>query len=126
MGGSERNAGQTVVRNSQATGPPVSISMLSRMTPISTDDAVTRPLITQLVRAGTSIGANNCEADNAVSRRDFRNKIGICRKESAETKYWLRVIVAAEPRLKDAARPLWQEANELNLIYARSFHTAGE
>ena len=63
---------------------------------------------------------------NAVSRRDFRNKIGICRKESAETKYWLRMIVTAEPRLKDAARPLRQEAKELNLIYARSFHTAGE
>ncbi|MGB2821429.1 MAG: four helix bundle protein [Phycisphaerae bacterium] len=87
---------------------------------------VTASLITQLVKAGTSVGANYQEADNAVSKRDFRNKIGICRKESAETKYWLRMIVVAEPSLKEAARPLWQEAKELNLIFAQSFHTAAD
>ena len=87
---------------------------------------VTVPLITQLVKAGTSIGANYAEAENAVSRRDFRNKIGICRKESAETKYWLRMTVEAEPELKESARPLWLEANELSLILAKSFHTAGK
>ena len=86
---------------------------------------VTLPIITQLVKAGTSVGANYCEADNAVSRRDFRNKIGICRKESAETKFWLRMIVVAEPSLKDSARPLWKEANELNRIFSKSFQTAG-
>ena len=47
---------------------------------------VTRSVISQFVRSATSIGANNCEADNAVSRKDFRNKIGICRKEASETK----------------------------------------
>jgi len=87
---------------------------------------VTVPLITQLVKAGTSVGANYQEADNAVSKRDFRNRIGICRKESAETKYWLRMIVVAEPSLKEAARPPWQEAKELNLIFAQSFRTAAE
>jgi four helix bundle protein len=48
---------------------------------------VTAPLISQLVRSSTSIGANYCEADDAESKRDFRHKIGLCRKESRETKY---------------------------------------
>jgi len=79
---------------------------------------VTLPLISQCVRAGTSVGANYCEADDAVSKKDFKNKIGTCRKESRETKLWLRMIVAAEPDLKIEARKLWQEAKELHLIFA--------
>jgi four helix bundle protein len=79
---------------------------------------VNSPLISQLVRAGTSVGANYCEADNAVSKKDFRHKIGICRKEARETKHWLRMIATAEPSLKNDARPLWQEAKELCLIFS--------
>src|SRR5438477_7012617 len=75
---------------------------------------ITTPLIPQLVRAGTSVGANYVEADDADSRKDFRFKIGLSRREAKESKHWLRMIVAAEPRLKDQARPLWQEAKELN------------
>ena len=44
-------------------------------------NAVTIPLISQLVRAGTSVGSNYCEADEAVSRKEFRFKIGTCKKE---------------------------------------------
>ena len=87
---------------------------------------VTGPLIRQLVKAATSVGANNCEANDAVSRRDFRNKIGICRKEASETKYWFRMIGHAVPQMKQEARTLWQEANELHLIFAKSFQTAGK
>jgi len=79
---------------------------------------VTTPLISQLVRAGTSVGANYCEADDAVSKKDFKNKIGTCRKEARETKLWLRMIAAAEPGLKTQARKLWHEAKELHLIFA--------
>jgi len=79
---------------------------------------VTRPLISQLVRAGTSVGANYCEADDAVSKKDFKNKIGTCRKEARETKLWLRMIATAEPEAKNDARKLWQEAKELHLIFA--------
>jgi four helix bundle protein len=78
---------------------------------------VTRPLIPQLVRAGTSVGANYLEADDADSRKDFRFKVGICRREAKETKHHLRMIVAAEPQLREDARPLWREAHELNLIF---------
>ncbi len=84
-------------------------------------NVVTRPLISQLVRSGTSVGANYCEADDAVSKKDFRHKIGICRKEARETKHWLRMIVAAEPDTKPQARALWQEAKELHLIFAAIF-----
>ncbi len=81
-------------------------------------NVVTLPLINQLVCAGTSIGANYCEADDAVSRKEFRVKIGTCKKESRETKFWLRMIVAAEEKMKVEARILWQEAKELHLIFA--------
>jgi four helix bundle protein len=80
-------------------------------------NSVTLPLISQLVRAGTSVGANYCEADDAESKQDFKHKIGICKKESRETKHWLRMIVVAIPELKEEARKLWQEARELNLIF---------
>ena len=79
---------------------------------------ITFPLIDQVVRSGTSVAANYCEADDAVSKKDFRNKIGTCRKEARETKLWLRMIAAAEPELKVDARKLWQEAKELHLIFA--------
>lgn len=79
---------------------------------------VTNPLITQLVKAGTSVGANYCEADDAESKKDFRHKIAICRKESRECKHWLRMVVVAVPDLREQAKPLWQEAKELNLIFS--------
>ncbi|HEX4645406.1 MAG TPA: four helix bundle protein [Verrucomicrobiae bacterium] len=81
-------------------------------------DPVNLSLISQLVRAGTSVGANYCEADDAVSKKDFRHKIGICRKEARETMYWLRMVVASESQVRLEARILWQEAKELNLIFS--------
>jgi len=78
---------------------------------------VTSRIIPQLVAAGTSIGANYCEADDSESGKDFKHKIGICKKETREAKHWLRMIVVACPELKDEARKLWQEAKELNLIF---------
>lgn len=80
-------------------------------------NVVTLPIISQLVRAGTSVGANYCEADDAESKKDFNHKIGICKKEARETKHWLRMIVVACPELKEDARTLWTEAKELNLIF---------
>jgi four helix bundle protein len=88
-------------------------------------NVINNPLISQLVRAATSIGANYCEADDGVSKKDFRNKIGLCRKESRETKHWLRMIASANEELKDEAREHWQEAKELNLIFSRIFRSSG-
>jgi len=78
----------------------------------------TSPLISQVVRSGTSVGANYCEAEDAVSRKEFKLKIGTCRKEAKETKYWLRMLAKAAPTNKAKARVLWKEANELNLIFS--------
>lgn len=77
---------------------------------------ITMPLINQLIRAGTSIGSNYCEADCAESRKDFEHKLGICKKEAKETKHWLRMIVHTVPELQEEGRSLWQEAHELQLI----------
>lgn len=82
-----------------------------------TKNPITIPLITQLVKAGTSIGANYCEADCAESRKDFEHKISISKKESKESKFWLRMVAKAVPEIKNDAKPLWKEANELTLIF---------
>ncbi len=79
---------------------------------------VTEPLIGQLVRVGTSVDANYCEADDAGSKKEFRYRISLCKRESRECKHWLRMIVAAVPEMKDEARTHWQEAKELHLIFA--------
>ena len=81
-------------------------------------DTITRPIINQLIRSGTSIGANYSEADEASSKKDFINKIAIAKKESKETKYWLRMAAYTVPETKSAARILWKEGQELNLIFA--------
>lgn len=80
-------------------------------------DEISKPLINQLIKCGTSVGANYCEADDAESKQDFRHKIGICKKESREAKHFLRMSAVAMPDFKNQARPLWIEAKELNLIF---------
>jgi four helix bundle protein len=82
---------------------------------------ITTPLINQLTKSATSVGANYCEADDAESKLDFRHKIGICKKESRESKHFIRMIVVAVPELKTEARILWQEAKELNLIFNKIY-----
>lgn len=77
---------------------------------------ITRPLIGQLIRSATSIGANYYEAINASSRKDFRYKIYIAKKECEETKYWLRMVKTATPEKAPELRVLWLEAHELVLI----------
>ncbi|RMB57988.1 four helix bundle protein [Dokdonia sinensis] len=51
-------------------------------------------LASQLLRSGTSIGANTREAQRGVSKKDFKNKFGIALKEADETKYWLEILQA--------------------------------
>lgn len=80
-------------------------------------NTITRPLISQLVRSATSIGANYREADDAESKKDFIHKIGICRKEADETRHWLRMITAANLDIKQQEQIHAQEAKELHLIF---------
>jgi four helix bundle protein len=81
--------------------------------------AVTNRIISQLVAAGTSVGANYVEADDAVSKKEFLKNIGTCKKEARETKHHLRMVVRAVPELKPEARKLWLEAKELHLIFSK-------
>ena len=82
-------------------------------------DAISKPLISQLIRSATSIGANYMEANAAASKQDFKNKICICKKESQETKHWLRMITKANPEKTEETRKLWKECQELTLIFGK-------
>jgi four helix bundle protein len=84
----------------------------------------TNRLIDQLTGCGTSVDGNYCEADDALSQKDFPKIIGTCRKEARETKYFLRMVSCACPNLKIDARLLWREANELHLIFSKIRRTA--
>ena len=82
-------------------------------------------LIDQLVGCGTSVGANYCEANEGLSKKDFHATIGRCRKEAKETKFFLRMIAASEPPLAPEARLLFREAKELHLIFCAMFRNSG-
>jgi four helix bundle protein len=79
---------------------------------------VNNRLIDQLVGCGTSVGGNYCEADERVSKKDFRNCIARCAKEAKETRFFLRMVATAEPELADEARGLFLKAKQLHLIFA--------
>ncbi|MEY3401874.1 MAG: four helix bundle protein [Anabaena sp. CRKS33] len=70
----------------------------------------------QLIRSGTSIGANVEEAQNAESKADFIHKMSISLKEARETNYWLKILIATENNLESRLLPLLNESNELICI----------
>lgn len=78
----------------------------------------TEPIIKQLIRSGTSVGANYFEANGASSRKDFINKVYISKKEAKETQHWLRMISRVEEIIKVEARILYKEAQELGMIFS--------
>ncbi len=74
---------------------------------------VTRVLYKQLIRSGTSIGANVREAQSAQSDRDFLHKLEIALKEARETEYWLMLLVEAELIEEQRIKLLRQESDEI-------------
>ncbi|MFH1244926.1 MAG: four helix bundle protein [Candidatus Omnitrophota bacterium] len=74
-------------------------------------------LISQAVRASGSVGANYIEANEALSRKDFFNRIKICRKEAKESRYWFRLISSANPEFEKELKALIQESTELMNIF---------
>ena len=82
-------------------------------------DPLLMPILTQLVRAGTSIGANYCEANGASSKKDFTNKIFICKKEAKETKYLLKILESTVMDENEKCDVFWKEAQELTLIFSK-------
>lgn len=75
-------------------------------------------LVHQVMRSGTSMGANYREANETETKRDFQFRMRICRKEGKETYYWLELIVEANPEFKERIKPLLQETQELIKIFA--------
>lgn len=92
------------------------ISVVRATKPYS-KDRVIEPIVIQVVRSATSVGANYAEANNASSKADFRNKIYLAKKEIAETRYWLRLL--SELTDNQGLQQLQQEALELNLIFQK-------
>jgi len=87
------------------------------------NNIINRPLIDQLIRSGTSIGANYAEANSASSKKDFRNKIYICKKEPKETTYWLRMILKCNQDRKKEIDTLQDEAQQFVLIFGKVVST---
>jgi len=83
-------------------------------------------IIQQILKSSTSIGANYMEANGASSKKDFRNKIFICKKEAQETKYWLKLIKTTNPSLSEQVNSLWKESQELTLIFQKIITTLKE
>lgn len=87
-------------------------------------NSITTPLTTQLIKAGTSVGANYIEANEALSKKDFVYRIKVSRKEAKESRYWLFLIVEAWPQGEKEADPLLKEAKEYILIFSQIIKNA--
>jgi four helix bundle protein len=83
-----------------------------KVTIINADD------IKQVLRSSGSMCANYIEANEGLSKKDFINRIKICRKESKETRYWFNVMLVEQEELKKERDRLFQEATELMKIFA--------
>ncbi len=83
------------------------------------ENAINNRIISQLVGAAGSLGANYCEATEAESKKDFIHKIGICKKETKEARHWLRLLARSNPERKGEIRKFWKEAQELLLIFSK-------
>ena len=84
------------------------------------DSRTSGTLSHQLLRSGTSIGANYREANRARSRADFKNRIKICESEASETQYWLKVIVMANWLSREQVMSVYDECSQLLAIFTSS------
>jgi len=78
----------------------------------------------QLLRSGTSVGANYEEAQAAESREDFVHKLQIALKELRESNYWLRLLVRASKVTPEKMASLLDESNQLRAILSKAVATA--
>lgn len=95
-----------------------------RVTQSLEDNWISRTIGHQLLRAGTSVGANYRAASRARSPAEFRSKLGIVLEEADETVYWMELLVDSKLVKEDRLKPLVQEANELVAITVASINTS--
>lgn len=81
-------------------------------------DPLSLPILTQLIRSATSVGANYMEANGMNSKKEFVYKISLCKKEANETKYWLRMLLPFSEN-KEELSALGKESHELVLIFQK-------
>ena len=81
----------------------------------------------QLIRSGSSTGANYIEANESIGDKDFKMKIKTCRRESKESSYWLRLVITdGSKEMEDEKRYLRQEAKEFVLIFTAILKKRGD
>lgn len=85
-----------------------------------------RALGNQLIRSGTSVGANYRAACRGRSKAEFVSKIGVVAEEADESAFWLELIMDSGLLPKNTVEPLLREANELAAIFIASVKTAGQ
>lgn len=79
---------------------------------------INQKLIAQIIRSGTSPGSNYREANESDTKKDFKYKIGLCRKESKETSYWLKLLIHANPSFTKDLEEILIESIELRKIFS--------
>ena len=99
----------------------VRVVRLVKMLPSS---AVGRRLGDQLLRCGTSVGANYQEAQGAESKEDFTHKLQVALKEAREARYWLRVLGRSETVASKRLGPLLDESDQICSILSKAVATA--
>ena len=80
----------------------------------------------QILRSGTSIGANITEAIYGSSRKDFAAKLQIAKKEAAETQYWLELLRSGEYLTEQEYKSLTKDCNEILSVLVSSIKTTSE
>lgn len=103
---------------SRLTTFAIEVIKLTKQLPKTTENKI---IVKQLIKSATSMGANYAEANNAASRIDFRSKIFITKKESAETRFWLRLLLGANSNTKIAT--LIDEASQFLFIFQKIIST---
>src|SRR5256885_1443911 len=95
-----------------------------RLTQTLEDNWISRTMGHQLLRSGTSVGANYRAASRARSPAEFRSKMGIVLEEADETAYWMELLIDSQIVKAEKLQPLLQEANELVAISVASINTS--
>jgi four helix bundle protein len=98
----------------------LAIRIVKACTFLDEKSGVCRTLSKQLLRSGTSIGANVREAQSAQSDKDFLSKLEIALKEERETEYWLEILIESELVEKNKFETLLQETREVGKILVAS------
>ncbi len=88
--------------------------------------ATGRAIANQLIRSGTSVGANYRSACRGRSKAEFVAKLGVVEEEADETAYWLELIVEGELLTEGQVQALWKEANEITAIMVASRKTVSK